>query len=122
MPSAPARVAEGVDVGGPEVEVCAAAVGKGAGLGADDDADFLDQGVVEGSGRGDGLGELGGGTELVAPGDAPVVGDAVEGFIPPLVGAEAEAGDAGGVAGDSKECQLSHQDESMLRGEQDTRT
>jgi len=78
--------------------VRAARVGERPGLGPDYRGHLLDELVVEGGARGDGLRELGRRAELAAPGVASVVGDAVQGLVPPLVGGQAEAGDAWGVA------------------------
>ncbi len=92
----PAGVTEDVDIGRPEVEAGVNAVQTRAeGLGvlgprfdADGGGDVMVEIRVPGSGEGDGLGEDGG---------HAVACDAVEGFVPPVVGGDAEAFDGGGV-------------------------
>ena len=59
----------------------------GAGFDGDDFADLAEKGTVEGSGVADGLRE-----ERRVAG----AGDAVEALVPPVVGGDVEAGDAGG--------------------------
>ena len=85
LTAAPARVAEDVDVGRPDreaevdgVDVVAEGFAVfGAGLGGDGGGDAAEQGRVPGGGHADGLREHGG---------VAGAGDAVEAFVPPVVG------------------------------------
>src|SRR5579862_3692095 len=96
LPAAPARIAEDVDVWRPDGEAVEAVVHVvadsvvvlGAGFDGDDVADAADQGSVPGGGIANGLGKHGG--ESGAR-------DAVEAFVPPVVGGDVEAGNGGGA-------------------------
>ena len=96
MAPAPPGVTENVDVGGPvgqalvDVPVAQGREGivLGPSFGGGDVAQPLQQSVVEHGGHADGLGEAGGGT---GPGNA------VQGFVPPVVGGDVQPGDGGGI-------------------------
>ena len=93
LAAAPARIAEDVDVGRPEGEAAIAAVivvadglvVLGARLGGDGVGDAVHQVGVPGGGEPDGLREDGG---------LAGARDAVQRFVPPVVGGDAEARDA----------------------------
>ena len=94
LAAAPAWIAEDVDVGRPDGEavvdgvdvVADGLVVLGAGFGGDDGGDLVDEGRVPGGGHADGLREHGG---------VAGAGDAVEAFVPPVVGGDVEARDGG---------------------------
>ena len=94
LAAAPARIAKDVDVGRPEGEAAVALmilvaeslVVLGARFGGNSIGDAVHQGGVPGGGQADGLREYGG---------LSGARHAVEGFIPPAVGRDAEARDGG---------------------------
>ena len=94
LPAAPARIAEDVDVGRPDGEALVDAAVRGDGLrielgarlGRDDGADLPQQIGVPGGGKADRLRE---------DGRLAVAGEAVEAFVPPVVGGQADGGIGG---------------------------
>ena len=96
VPAAPARVAEDVDVRGPEgqpvvdipVFACRDCVVLGAALGGRNIAELFEQGVVKHGCQTDGLREAGGGA---------AARHAVQGFVPPVVGRNTQTLDGGRV-------------------------
>ena len=96
MAAAPAGITEDVDVGGPVgqalIDVPVAVGGVGIVLGAafvgDDLGNFVQRFIVEHGGHADGLREHGGGTGT---------GYAVEAFVPPIVGRNAQPFNGGSV-------------------------
>jgi len=95
LAASPARIAKDVDVGRPEGEAVVAAgivvgdgvVKFGAGFGGNGVGYAVEEVGVPSSSEADGLRENGGGAGT---------GDAVEAFVPPVVGGDVEAGDGGG--------------------------
>jgi hypothetical protein len=94
LAASPSGIAENIDVGRPESETVVAAeivVGNGvvifgAYFGGDDIGDRVDEVGVPGGREADGLGENGGNART---------GNAVESFIPPIVGGDLEARNGG---------------------------
>ena len=94
LPASPARIAKDVDVGGPEGETVVAAgvvvessvVIFGTGFGGDDAGDTVEEIGIPGGGETDGLRENGS--------DAGAR-DAMEAFVPPVVGGDVETRDGG---------------------------
>ena len=95
LAASPAGIAENIYIGRPESEtvvaagvvVCDGVVVFGTGFGGDDVGDGVEKIGVPGGGEADGLRENGG--------DAGT-GDAVEAFVPPIVGGDLQTRDGGG--------------------------
>lgn len=106
----PSGVPKNVDIRRPKGQPSLPIIVHGPGLDGDGGGDGGPERAVEGGGHEEDLGEGGGGGDGAIEGDAGAVGgEAVEGFGPPLVGGDAEAGDGGGVVGELADLLLESQ-------------